>query len=1175
MNFDISIILATKNRSALLNEMLSSLKESAKKIRYELIVIDGNSNDSTMEVLKKFNIKKIFDEKAILGSGKHSWPQLYNYGFQQADGNWGMYASDDIIYQENALDNAIEYLNIYNNNIGGGAFFYKNVISEGEWKDFGVDITHGNNVFINYGLIRMDLFKQVNGFDEKFRFYCADGDICLKLVKEGYKILPLPYSKIIHNNIFDESKQKNLIEAEKDIAIYNQKWNLYFPTTKSIQKRVILDEYLKHIKDYEGKKTNNNDIANFTLAEQKAKKLHLGCGERYLTGYTNIDYPPSEHTIQVNPKVDLYADIKELHYEDNSIDEIRNHHVFEHFDRPTALALLCNWFQWLKLGGKLIIETPDLENSIELLIDSKLLFREKQAVLRHLFGSHEAKWAYHYDGWFKEKFENIFNFIGYEIIDIQHTKYELTRNIIVTAIKNKNIPLPILKEKGKQLLRDSMINNSDTEEKLWKIWCDIFEKSLKIAENNQPNISIFIPVYNMEKYLGETLESLLAQTYKLFEIIIADDGSTDNTKKIAEAFATKDSRIKIFSFSHRGEVAARNDALQKISTRSKYILNHDGDDISLPNKLESLVEFLELHHDIDIVGCYAEYFDDEGNYKGKPLLEWDPERIKSTFGNINSMINSASLIRRIVFEKIGNYREEFRSVDDYDFFARALMAGFRLANIPQILHKIRIHPRSVSAINSSKQRELELIIKNRYNKSLTLKPMLDVRNKLNKRLNILHTIEFYYPHIGGAEIVIQQLSERLIKRGHFVSVATSKLPERIVNEINGVNIVEFDIKGSLSNGVVGSDIAKYQNFIAYNPADIMMNYAAQQWATDITFSVIGKIYNNRINIIAPCGYSALKDSKTLRWPNFKQYFNEFIPKVIPLYDSAIYHSTSYQDYQFANEHKFTNSVVIPNGVAEEEFNSNSHINFRQKYKIKNKFMGLCVANYYKDKGHEIIIRSLNEIARTDFTVVFIGKNGEELNYLKKISKNLDVLFLQDISREDTVAAFHQADIFLFGSHIEAFPLVILEAKASKTPFVSTNCGNVKELKGGIVCEENAFGSSINYLLDNDSIRENLGLEGYFEWKEKFTWESIVDKYEELYIRLYYDKFVNQKKSRVDLIQSQLQQNYKDVNSYIQIAKILFNNKHLIEAQNYLEDALELDVNNLEANKLLNLITEQL
>ena len=1099
-------------------------------------------------------------------------------------------------------------------------------------------------------------------------------------------------------------------------------------------------------------------------------KLHLGCGEKYFFGYVNIDYPSSEHTVQQISKADYFADITEIVFPNNSVDEIRIHHVFEHFDRSTALALLCKWNMWLKVNGKLIVETPDFEGCTSLFIDKSFTFQQKQSVLRHIFGSHEAKWAYHYDGWYEEKYKIVLEKLGYDITNIEHNKYELTRNITVTAQKRNQISLDEIVKNSKQLLRDNMVNKSETEERLWKTWCGILESKLTLKNNIELSsiskksinqlVSIFMPVFNGEKYLSETIDSLLSQTFLNFELIIVDDGSTDRTWDIANDYSKKDARIKVFSIEHRGEVYARNFALTKINSSSEYLMNHDSDDISIPQKLENLVTYLESNPEIDIVGSAAVYFDDKGQELGQPKIEYDSNLIIQTFGRNNSIINSAALIRRKVYNKIGNYKEEFRSADDYDFFSRALIAGFRIVNLKKILHKIRLHPNSIGSKRSETQKiladkisknyewsinkkdikninlhlgcgdvkiekfinvdidpflsavdivdnakvlsnfdnnsvsliyachllehfptnEIKSIltrwfevlefggelrisvpdidrIVNIYNKNIkhfltpgntpwvgllyggqtdiydfhktgfnftylktlleevgfsnikeyphsphwlgipfdasmakepfneyislnimAIKPRIsnkNIRHYKNKKLDILHTVEFYNPHVGGAEIVIKELSERLVKRGHSVSVATTKIKERNFKKLNGVNIIEFDIKGSLSNGIVGEDIVKYQNFIAYNPADIMMNYAAQQWATDITFSVIGKIYSNRVNIIAPCGYSALKDSRTLRWLNFAQYFNEFIPKVIPLYDSAIYHSSNYQDYQFALDHKFTNNVIIPNGVAENEFEGTPKINFRQKYKIKNKFMGLCVANYYKDKGQERIVRALKETSRTDLTVVFIGKDGEELNYLKKISEGLDVLFLKGISREDTVAAFHQADIFLFGSQIEAFPIVILEAKASKTPFVSTNCGNVKELKGGIVCDENLLAASINHLLDNESIRKNLGLEGYSEWKENFTWESIVDKYEELYLRLYYGKFINGVNSRVDIIQSLLQQNYKDINPYIQAAKILINNNQLKEAKNYIEDALELDFANAEANNLFNVMTEKL
>lgn len=246
-----------------------------------------------------------------------------------------------------------------------------------------------------------------------------------------------------------------------------------------------------------------------------------------------------------------------------------------------------------------------------------------------------------------------------------------------------------------------------------------------------PLISIFMPVYNGENYLAETLTSLLKQTFKNFEIIIADDGSTDETLEIAKSYEACDPRIKVISLPHGGEVKARNKALQYVHTGTKYLMNHDSDDISIRCKLRMLVKYLDTHPEIAIVGCFAEYFDDAGNHKGAPVIEWQPERIRATFGQVNSMINSASLIRREVFEAIGGYRERYRSVDDYDFFARASLAGFHLANIPEVLHKIRLHPSSIGSTRAQLQEELAMKIRKNYNgpKRIVRRPIIKIGSR--------------------------------------------------------------------------------------------------------------------------------------------------------------------------------------------------------------------------------------------------------------------------------------------------------------------------------------------------------------------------------------------------------------------------------------------------------------
>jgi FkbM family methyltransferase len=245
-----------------------------------------------------------------------------------------------------------------------------------------------------------------------------------------------------------------------------------------------------------------------------------------------------------------------------------------------------------------------------------------------------------------------------------------------------------------------------------------FFKTCESHEKDYPLVSIYMAVYNSGKYLAQTLNSILNQTFQGFELVIADDGSTDGSLNILKQYAYMNKRIKILKLKHSGVVNARNKAIKKCNPKSKYLINHDSDDISLPDKIERLVEYLEIHPEISVAGCFAEYFDEEGIIKGQPPIEWKPEKIRETFGSMNSMIHSASLMRREVVEKIGGYSKEFPAAQDYDFFSRILMEGFEMANIPEVLHRIRLHPESIGRLNSQLQDEMAKKVQLNYNDHL-------------------------------------------------------------------------------------------------------------------------------------------------------------------------------------------------------------------------------------------------------------------------------------------------------------------------------------------------------------------------------------------------------------------------------------------------------------------------
>jgi predicted SAM-dependent methyltransferase len=210
-------------------------------------------------------------------------------------------------------------------------------------------------------------------------------------------------------------------------------------------------------------------------------KLHLGCGQVYLDGYVNIDFPLSEHTVQEKSVADEYHDLTTLRYEAKSVDEVRLHHVYEHFPRHQALALLAAWHTWLKRGGRIHIEVPDFDVSAKLVVDPKQPDRDRKVALRHIFGSNEAGWATHYEGWSAGRLTEAAKLIGFKDIEIKQESYLATRNVIITARKKSLGELDARKARAlaKKYLTNFTLNDSEFETSLLEIWLGEFDEQFK------------------------------------------------------------------------------------------------------------------------------------------------------------------------------------------------------------------------------------------------------------------------------------------------------------------------------------------------------------------------------------------------------------------------------------------------------------------------------------------------------------------------------------------------------------------------------------------------------------------------------------------------------------------------------------------------------------------------
>jgi hypothetical protein len=210
-------------------------------------------------------------------------------------------------------------------------------------------------------------------------------------------------------------------------------------------------------------------------------KLHLGCGQKYLDGYVNIDYPPAAHTVQNTSVADEYHDIGRLRYAASSIDEVRLHHVFEHFERFRACAYLASWNSWLRAGGIVHIEVPDFETTIRENFTWLTRARFEGVGLRHIFGSQEAAWAVHYEGYSGRRLEKITRAFGFEKVKVIKSDYKRTFNVEIIAKKVKSLSVEAAAEAARGYLSDYLVDDSDTEKRMLDVWLRGFTDQIRLS----------------------------------------------------------------------------------------------------------------------------------------------------------------------------------------------------------------------------------------------------------------------------------------------------------------------------------------------------------------------------------------------------------------------------------------------------------------------------------------------------------------------------------------------------------------------------------------------------------------------------------------------------------------------------------------------------------------------
>lgn len=207
--------------------------------------------------------------------------------------------------------------------------------------------------------------------------------------------------------------------------------------------------------------------------------------------------------------------------------------------------------------------------------------------------------------------------------------------------------------------------------------------------NKQPTVSVVMSCYNGEKYVAETIESVLTQTFADFEFIIWDDGSTDSSAEVIKKYS--DPRIRYFYHENTGLGMALK--LACAESRGKYIARIDSDDVCLPERFAKEVEFLNKHEDYVLVSSAVYFIDAKGNIIGRNYPYTDNRIIKDIIGSSNPIVHPASMFRRDIYNRTLGYQDVW-GCEDVLLWKQMNRLG-KIGNLAEPLIKYRLENSSI------------------------------------------------------------------------------------------------------------------------------------------------------------------------------------------------------------------------------------------------------------------------------------------------------------------------------------------------------------------------------------------------------------------------------------------------------------------------------------------------
>lgn len=379
-------------------------------------------------------------------------------------------------------------------------------------------------------------------------------------------------------------------------------------------------------------------------------------------------------------------------------------------------------------------------------------------------------------------------------------------------------------------------------------------------------------------------------------------------------------------------------------------------------------------------------------------------------------------------------------------------------------------------------------------------------------MKLLITAPTYAPASDGVANAARVHATGLAARGHDVTVATAAVPETPDEEtVAGVKIMRFRVAGSAHPLIrVRGEVSKYRDYVRSFDADAVLCHCWQAWNTELVFPALAETRAKKVLVshgvsanshVGPKGWA--------HWLAYRPYVWRRIPSILRSLDHLVVladraDGDRFLDRRLASTLGYPRCSIIPNGTDLAAHDA-ADKSFAERHGITDKSIVLSVGKYHPLKNELAIVRAFCRARPENSALVMIGPaDNDYLARLKRVvagahlPRSSQVLFLVGCDQAEILAAYQAASVFVMASRTECFPLVLLDAMASSTAFISTDVGCVSTLPGGIVVARDAqLGAELSLLLRDRARREGLAREGRRACEERFNWSTVVRQYDEL------------------------------------------------------------------------------